>query len=257
MDSPRHPPFRCLVTGASRGIGATIVEHLGASGHQIALTARSQGDLQQVVDGLTVPSLVLPADVTAPGIAEELVARVVAEWGGLDVLVLNAGEGISAPVHRTSDELWAQMIELNLTAPFRFMRAAIPVMREQGFGRIVVIASTASKVGVPYISAYSAAKHGVLGLVRSAAAELAGSGISVNAVCPGYVDTPMTDRSIQSIVDKTGRSETEARAMLEAEQPIGRLITTDEVADVVDLFVADTGALTGQAINVDGGRVQS
>jgi len=245
------------VTGASRGIGRTIVEHLAASGHQVAITARSVGDLQSLADSLDVPTLVLPADVTDPGAPDRLVADVVAAWGGLDVAILNAGEAISAPIHRTDDELWQQMLEVNLTAPFRFIRAAVPPMKQAGFGRVIVIASIASKVGAPYITAYSAAKHGVLGVVRSAAMELATTGVTVNAVCPGYVDTPLTDRALESIVAKTGIDMAAARATLENTHPIKRLITTDEVASVVDMLVADTGGITGQGIVIDGGSVQS
>lgn len=253
----RRPPLRCLVTGASRGIGRTIVEHLAASGHQVAITARSVGDLQSLADSLDVPTLVLPADVTDPGAPDRLVADVVAAWGGIDVAVLNAGEAISAPIHRTDDELWQQMLEVNLTAPFRFIRAAVPPMKQAGFGRIIVIASIASKIGAPYITAYSAAKHGVIGAVRSAAIELATTGVTVNAVCPGYVDTPLTDRALESIVAKTGLDMAAARATLENSHPIKRLITTDEVASVVDMLVADTGGITGQGIVIDGGSVQS
>jgi NAD(P)-dependent dehydrogenase (short-subunit alcohol dehydrogenase family) len=245
------------VTGASRGIGRTIVEHLAASGHQVAITARSVGDLQSLADSLDVPTLVLPADVTDPGAPDRLVADVVAAWGGIDVAVLNAGEAISAPIHRTDDELWQQMLEVNLTAPFRFIRAAVPPMKQAGFGRIIVIASIASKIGAPYITAYSAAKHGVIGAVRSAAIELATTGVTVNAVCPGYVDTPLTDRALESIVAKTGLDMAAARATLENSHPIKRLITTDEVASVVDMLVADTGGITGQGIVIDGGSVQS
>jgi NAD(P)-dependent dehydrogenase (short-subunit alcohol dehydrogenase family) len=181
----------------------------------------------------------------------------VAAWGGIDVAVLNAGEAISAPIHRTDDELWQQMLDVNLTAPFRFIRAAVPPMKQAGFGRIIVIASIASKIGAPYITAYSAAKHGVLGAVRSVAMELATTGVTVNAVCPGYVDTPLTDRALEAIVAKTGIDMDAARATLENSHPIKRLITTDEVASVVDMLVADTGGITGQGIVIDGGSVQS
>jgi NAD(P)-dependent dehydrogenase (short-subunit alcohol dehydrogenase family) len=148
------------------------------------------------------------------------------------------------------------MLDLNLTAPFRCIRRAVPGMRTAGYGRIVVVASTAARVGEPYLSAYTASKHGVLGLVRCAAAELATAGITVNAVCPGYVDTPMTDASVEGIVQKTGRTAEEARRILERKQPIGRLISPDEVAAAV-LFCVESAAMSGQAVNVDGGAVQS
>jgi NAD(P)-dependent dehydrogenase (short-subunit alcohol dehydrogenase family) len=148
------------------------------------------------------------------------------------------------------------MLELNLTAPFRLLRRAVPGMVEQGFGRVVAVASVAAKRGEPYIAAYTASKHGLLGLVRSAAAELATTGVTVNAVCPAYVDTPMTDGSVDAIAAATGRTPAQAREALERRQPIGRLVTVDEVADAVLLCVA-SGAVTGQGINVDGGAVQS
>jgi NAD(P)-dependent dehydrogenase (short-subunit alcohol dehydrogenase family) len=148
------------------------------------------------------------------------------------------------------------MLDLNLTAPFRCVRRAVPPMREQGFGRIVLMASIAGRVGEPYLAAYTASKHGVLGLARSVAAELAGSGVTVNAVCPAFVNTPMTDSTVENIVRTTGRTAEQARAILARKQPIGRLIEPAEVADAV-WFCVTNGAITGQAINVDGGALQS
>lgn len=249
--------LRCLVTGASRGIGAAIVAQLDHAGHRIALTARGREGLERVADGLARPSLVLPADATDPRTPGWLREQIDHAWGGVDVLVVNAGEGVAAPLAKTDDALWDSALAVNLTAPFRLLREFVPAMVDQGYGRVVVVASVAGKVGAPYISAYAAAKHGVLGLVRSVAAEVATSGVTVNAVCPGYVDTPMTQRSIDAIVERTGRTPAEARASLERQQPIGRLITTAEVAAAVDYCVRDTGALNGQSITIDGGGVQS
>jgi len=249
--------LRCLVTGASRGIGAAIVDQLDGAGHRIALTARGREGLEQVAAGLSKPSLVLPGDATDPNTAAQLSAEIESAWGGLDVLVINAGEGVAAPLAKTDDALWESALSVNLTAPFRLVREFVPAMVDQGFGRVVVIASVAGKVGAPYICAYAAAKHGVLGLVRSIAAEVAKSGVTVNAVCPGFVDTSMTQRSIDTIVAQTGRTEAEARATLEGQQPIGRLITPTEVAAAVTYCIQDTGALNGQSITIDGGGVQS
>jgi len=251
---------RCLVTGASRGIGAAIVADVAAQGHRLALTARGATGLEAIAAKLPTDTghpLVLPSDATDPDSAQWLRDQIDAAWGCLDVLVINAGEGRAASLARTDDEMWAASIDLNMTAPFRLMRAFVPGMVERGYGRVVVVASVAAKVGAPYISAYAAAKHGVLGLVRSVAAEVATRGVTVNAVCPGYVDTPMTEQSIQAIVDQTGRSYEEARATLEKQQPIGRLISPHEVARAVSYCIADSGALNGQAITLDGGGVQS
>jgi NAD(P)-dependent dehydrogenase (short-subunit alcohol dehydrogenase family) len=191
-------------------------------------------------------------DPTAPDAA---VTAVEEAWGGLSVLVANAGAGSSAPIARLSDEVWAQQLELNLTAPFRAVRRSVPGMVERGWGRLLVVASMAAKRGEPYLAAFCAAKHGVLGMVRATAAELATTGVTANAVCPAYVDTAMTDGAVGAIQKFTGRSPEDARRFLELKQPIGRLITVDEVAEAVWFCVAN-GGFTGQGLNVDGGAVQ-
>jgi NAD(P)-dependent dehydrogenase (short-subunit alcohol dehydrogenase family) len=246
----------CLVTGASRGIGAAVAARLAADGHRVALLGRDAGALESVAATLPSTSVVVPADVTDAGQVEAAFARVEREWGPVEVLVSNAGSGGAAPLAETTDELWARMIELNLTAPFRLLRRAVPGMVAGGWGRIVVVASVVAKRGEAQVAAYSAAKHGALGLVRAAAAELARTGVTVNAVCPGYVDTPMTDATVAAIAGRTGRSEEDARASLARRQPIGRLIDPAEVAETVRFCVVNA-AVTGQGLNVDGGTVQS
>lgn len=245
-----------LVTGAGRGIGRAIALRLSDAGLRVALTSRSENELTQTAAACAGETLVLPADITSADGVDHVFAEVERSWGPAAVLVANAGAAASARLERTTDEQWHRMLELNLTAPFRCMRRAVPSMRAMGYGRIVVVASTAARVGEPYIAAYTASKHGVLGLVRSAAAELASTGVTVNAVCPGYVDTPMTETSIEGIVAKTGRTAQEARQILARKQPIGRLITPEEVAAAV-WFCIENEAISGQAVNVDGGAVQS
>lgn len=245
-----------VVTGAGRGIGRAVAIRLSAEGYRVALTSRSDDELRTTASRCSGETLVLPADITSRAAIDGVFTAVEDAWAGVDVLVANAGSGTSAPLAETTDEQWAQMLDVNLTAPFRCIRRAVPGMLERRHGRIVVIASVAAKRGEPYISAYTASKHGVLGVVRSAAAEFATTGITVNAVCPGYVATPMTERTVAAIVEKTGRTTSQARAVLAAKQPNGRLVTVDEVADAVWLCVTNA-ALNGQGINVDGGGVQS
>jgi NAD(P)-dependent dehydrogenase (short-subunit alcohol dehydrogenase family) len=245
-----------VVTGAGRGIGRAVAVKLSAEGYRVALTSRGEDELRTTATLCSGETLVLPADITSGTAVDQLFAAVEDAWGGVGVLVANAGSGLSAPLVETTDELWAQMLDLNLTAPFRCIRRVAPGMLERGYGRIVVIASVAAKRGEPYVSAYAASKHGVLGVVRSAAAEFARTGITVNAVCPGYVATPMTEQTVATIAEKTGRTSDEARAALAAKQPNRRLVTVDEVADAVWLCVTNA-ALNGQGITLDGGGVQS
>ena len=251
-----EPVKVAMVTGASRGIGLATARRLSNEGYRVALVSRDRAALDKVAAELLGEALVVPADVTDPAQIDDAFATVDREWGPVDVLVVNAGTATASALVDTTDEEWLRILDLNLTAPFRCIRRALPSMLDQGWGRIVVIASVVSKRGEPMVSAYTASKHGVLGLVRSAASEVARSGVTVNAVCPGYVDTPMTDESIAAISARTGKTLDEAAQILARKQPIGRLIAPDEVADAVSLLVGN-GGISGQGINVDGGAVQS
>lgn len=249
-------PRIALVTGASKGIGRATATRLSTDGYQVVLVARSEVGLHDVARSCPGPTLVIPADITDKAAVERIFRTVESEWGSVDILVCNAGAGLAAPLVDTSDEDLQGMLDLNLIAPFRCIRRALPAMVEQRWGRIVVISSVVAKRGERLVSAYSASKHAALGLVRSAASEVAGDGVTVNAICPGYVDTEMTDLTVSGIAERTGRDPADALRMLARQQPIGRLIDPSEVADAVALCVGN-GAITGQGINVDGGAVQS
>src|SRR5258705_1581252 len=245
-----------LVTGAGSGIGRAVAIRLSQAGLRVALAGRGADALAATAAACPGPTLAIAADVTNPPAVDRLFGQVEHDWGPVEVLIASAGAGFSARIEQTGDADWQRMLDVNLTAPFRCLRRAVSGMRAGEFGRVVVIASTAAQIGEPYLAAYAASKHGVLGLVRAAAAELAGTGVTVNAVCPGFVDTPMTAATIANIAAKTGRTSGQARSALEGRQPIGRLIPPEEVAGAVRFCVTGEAG-TGQAINVDGGTVQS
>ena len=237
-----------LITGGSKGIGRACAERLAADGHRIVVTGRDGAALEQVaaLDGVEARAF----DVTDE-----------AAWAALDVdvdvLIANAGIAESAPVHKTTLEDWRRIYEVNATGVFLGVRAVLPGMRERDWGRIIAIASVASHRGSRYTAAYTASKHAVLGLMRSVASEVAGTAITANSVCPGYVATDMTERSVDNIVARTGRPADEARAVIEGMQPLGRLVEPAEVAAAV-AFLASEGAaaINGQSIILDGGGMQ-
>ncbi|MEE9391591.1 MAG: SDR family NAD(P)-dependent oxidoreductase [Planctomycetota bacterium] len=248
-----------LVTGASRGIGAAIAARLQAEGARTILVARNKKALDELALELSAAGtrpLTFTVDLADAVATSALVPKILAECGRLDILVNNAGLAESAPLHRSSDDLWNRTMTLNLRAAIQLSRAAASVMQEAGWGRIVNIASTAAQKGYAYTAAYTASKHGLLGFARAQAVELAASGVTVNSVCPGYVDTPMTARTLANIMDKTGCDRNAAIAALASDSPLGRLVTPEEVAAAVMSFLGpNTGATTGQALGVAGGAV--
>ncbi len=246
-----------VVTGASRGIGAVVAEALAADGALVSLLARDAAQLERVAQRLGAEQAVaLPADVTDAAAVERALAAARARFGAVDILVNNAGQAASAKFTETDPALWERILAVNLTGTYLCTRAAIPDMLKAGFGRIVNIASIAGLRGAAYISAYTASKHAVIGLTRALALEYAMRNVTVNAVCPGYVDTDIVRNAIANIRSKTGRSESEALAALLATNPQRRLIEPREVAHAV-LWLCRPGAesVTGQSIILSGGEV--
>lgn len=252
---------RAVVTGAGRGIGRSIALALAEAGADVAVTARTASEIDLLVAQIQETgrkSLGVSCDVTDPEQVEHMAATVTEGLGGVDILVNNAGNAGSHKFLNHSDELWHRMLSVNLTSVYYVSKAFVPTLINQRAGRIINIASIASRVGGQYIAAYTAAKHGVLGLTRALAVELLPNNITVNAICPGYVNTPMTDTSINNIVARTGMTEAQAREALEKTSPQRRLIEAEEIAAVA-VFLAQESSkgITGQAINIDGGGVMS
>lgn len=243
-----------LVTGAGRGVGRAIAERFALDGYAVAVAGRTEGPLRQLAGELGAARAAAAAvvcDVTVREDVQRAFAAVERQLGPIDVLVNNAGAAESAPFASMDDELWARMLAVNLTGTYYCMRAVVPGMFERGRGRVINIASEGGKVGFAYSAAYVAAKHGVLGLTRAVAIEAAIRGVTVNAICPGWLDTPMTDRSVARIVEKTGRSTQDARRTLERMNPQQRLIQPGEVAALAAFLAsADAHGINGEAISI-------
>ena len=252
---------RAVVTGAGRGIGRSIALALAEAGADVAVSARTPTELEQLVaeiQAMDRRSLAISCDLTDPQQVQSMVARALEGLGGVDILVNNAGNAGSHKFLNHPDELWHRMLSVNLTSVYYVTKAFVPTLIEQRWGRIINIASIAARVGGSYIAAYTASKHGVLGLTRALAAELMPHNITVNAICPGYVNTPMTDASVRNISSRTGMPEAQARETLEKTSPQRRLMEPEEIAALAVFLAQDISkGITGQAINIDGGGVMS
>lgn len=247
---------RVLITGAGSGLGQALAHRYARAGDKVACV-----DLDAARANLTRAALpgeghlALSANVGSDDAMEQVHERIAGEWGGVDVLVNNAGIAESAALDRTTDDQWDRTLAVNVSSAFWLCRAVVPGMVARGYGRVVNVASNAGLRGYAYTSAYCASKHAVVGLTRALAVELARTGVTVNAVCPGFVDTEMSARAVDRIARSTKRSAEDARRALEALSPQRRLMTVDEVAHLVWALVPDAArGVNGQAIALDGGQ---
>ena len=250
-----------LVTGAGSGIGAAIARALATAGATVSLAGRRKAALEEIAGELPAGAafVVSDFDVTDAAAIARGAEAARAAFGPVSILVNNAGEAPSAPFERTDLALWSHVLAVNLTGTYQVTREFVAELKRHGAGaRILNVASTAGLTGYAYVSAYCAAKHGVIGLTRALALELARSGVTVNAICPGFTETPLIEQAVASIVAKTGRDAQAARAELAKANPQGRLVTPEEVAATA-LWLASAGAsaINGQAIAIAGGEVMT
>ncbi|MFA6266048.1 MAG: SDR family oxidoreductase [Pseudolabrys sp.] len=247
--------MHALVTGGGSGIGAAIARALAAEGAALSLAGRRKAPLDAMAKQLP-KTVAIAADITHEHDCRQMAESAHKAHGPIDIVIANAGMASSAPAHKIDAAHWQQMIGVNLTGAFNTVQSALADVTRQPGGRIVFIASTAGLKGYPYVAAYVAAKHGVVGLMRALSVELAAKGVTVNAVCPGFTDTPLLANAVDTITSRTGRSADASRAEVAKDNPHGRLITPDEVAQtVLWLCAPSSGSVNGQAIAVTGGAV--
>lgn len=245
-----------LVTGGGRGIGRAIALQLASEGARVAVTGRTIEQLESVAK--EVNGIAIRADLGDRASTDVAIKTIEERLGRVDILVNNAGIADAAPVKRTTDEMWDRILEVNVTSAFRLIRALLPGMTASGWGRIINIASNAGLTGYAYTAAYCASKHAMVGLTRALAVDVASKGVTVNALCPGWVETDMARAAVDRIAEATGRSSKDSKAELEAMSPQGRMLTADEVAHMALTLCSDgSRGVHGQCIVIDGGALMT
>jgi len=255
------PPLvgrNAIITGGGRGIGAAVTRALAAAGATVLACSRGDAEANELTAQLNERgdrAFAVRCDVTAPESVTAMAEYAAENLGHIDILVNNAGRSHSAPLHHQTLEEWNRLFAVNATGTFLCTQAFAPAMARQGWGRVVNIASLAARTGARYISAYAATKHAVLGFTRCIAAEMAERGVTVNAICPGYVDTDMTTETVERIMSKTGLGREEALASILQTTPQRRLIDPDEIASIATMLCSEGArGINGQAIGIDGGE---